>query len=111
MFMIMYNSPVSGLAFVGPFVAESDAVAYCQDDEGPYEIVPISAPREQCGSLYDLLSNVADDMEGAADFLYGENVTPCEQGSLHAYRLKLLAQVLRNPAVRPNELEVNDERS
>ena len=69
MFVIAYGSPFDGVSLVGPFMTHDAAINYAEGS-GAYEVVEISKPSEPSdGSIYDLLENVADNLDEAAGAL------------------------------------------
>lgn len=70
MFAVAYGSPFDGVSLVGPFLTHDAALSFAENS-GDFEVVEISKPNgcDSDGSVYDLLENVADNLDDAASAL------------------------------------------
>ena len=67
MFMICLGNVVDGFTFTGPFLDHDSALAYIEDDDDQWNIVPLNTPNEDSGSVQELLVTVGDILTVAAE--------------------------------------------
>lgn len=69
MFIIYDGNIVNGMKFIGPFLTHDAAMEYCCGDDIQANIIELTEPREESGSIYDLLKIVGDALDEAANTL------------------------------------------
>lgn len=74
---VIYDGVLGGsMTFIGPFLTNEDAVAYCELNDTPKtNVIELTEPREESGSVYDLLKTLGDALDEAANNLSDDEVS------------------------------------